>query len=101
MIELATKNNFVLKNPVEDNTANERASTYQVDPAPWFAGVWLSTSFRLRFESWPSEAGSFFFSGSLGWQRRQRRAQTFSFYPTTELRFLPPTQLSIFFVEGV
>ncbi len=30
-----------------------------MDPAPWFVGVWLSTSFRLRCESWPSEAGSF------------------------------------------
>ena len=35
------------------------ASTYRVDLAPWFVGVWLSTSFRLRCESWPSEAGSF------------------------------------------
>ncbi len=67
MIKLATKNDLKKKkNPTKIYTET-RAIAYQVDPAPWFVGVWLSTSFRLRCESWPSEAGSFL--GSLGWQR--------------------------------
>lgn len=32
---------------------------FRVDPEPWCVGVWLSTSFRPRCASWPSEADSF------------------------------------------
>lgn len=79
-----------------------RESTHQVDLAPWFAGVWLSTSFQPRCESWPSEADSFFprSAGTLAQATATKPVMLHGFFlsflypPTTKLRFLPDTQLS-------
>jgi hypothetical protein len=73
-----------------------------VDPAPWFAGVWLSTSFRLRFESWPSEAGSFFFPARLAGNDANDGLRLSLFLPRPSCGFFHPhNSLYFFFVEGV
>lgn len=64
-----------------------------MDPAPWFVGVWLSTSFRLRCESWPSEAGSF----SGGMAVAAAAAATPATPATDFLFFLSHDRVAVFF----